>query len=460
MKQTKNPGAYDLTTGDILPKLIRLSLPTIGSQLVQMAYNFADMFWLGRLSSGAVAASGTVGVFLWLSLTLQHFGSKGAEIGVSQNLGRGDIGEARGFLQSSLFVSLCLGLLCGALFFVFRGWLVGLFAIREAEVERNAINYLMITALGLPFTYINAAAVSAFNGSGNSATPFYINLACLCLNAVLDPLFIFTAGLGVVGAAIATSLSQAISMCVMLIALKRYRHSALQNLRLWRLPRAAHLKRLLRWGAPPAFETFCFCFFIIIVSRLVASFGSGAMAVQRLGNQVDQFSYLISSGFAAALSAYIGQNYGAERHDRIVKGFAHSTLIMGVWGVLATLNLLFFSRFYFRLFVPGEPLVVQMGSEYLRIFAICQLAASLEGVGESVFRGFGKMLSPALVSIVTNVTRVVLAWTLSRGALAQNGIWWALAISSFMRGAGMYLFGYISMRKETARNVAGKYKLV
>jgi putative MATE family efflux protein len=418
-----------------------------------MAYSFADMFWLGRLSSGAVAASGTVGVFLWLSLTLQHFGSKGAEIGVSQNLGRGEPAEARRYLQSSLFVSLCLGLLCGALYFVFREGLVGLFAIREPGVERDAVRYLAVTALGIPFTYINAAVVSAFNGSGNSSTPFYINLACLALNAALDPLLIFTAGLGVAGAAAATALSQALSAVLMLIALKRYRHEAFRALRLWRLPRLRQLKNLLRWGAPPAFETFCFCFFIIIVSRLVASFGSGAMAVQRLGNQVDQFSYLISSGFSAALSAFIGQNYGAERHGRIKTGFFHSTLIMSVWGVLATLNLLLFSRMYFRLFLPGEPAVIEMGSEYLRIFALCQLAASLEGVGTSVFRGFGKMLSPSLISIVTNVTRVVLAYVLSRGALAQNGVWWALAISAFLRGAGCYLFGLRSLRRETAAAV-------
>ncbi|MDR0838998.1 MAG: MATE family efflux transporter [Oscillospiraceae bacterium] len=444
---------YDLTEGNVLGKLVKLSLPTIGTQLVQMAYSFADMFWLGRLSSGAVAASGTVAVFMWLSMSLQAFGGNGAEIGVSQSLGRGEPDAARGYLQSSMSSSLLLGVLCGAFYLLARHPLIGLFNISEVDVRQNSVIYLSIIALALPFNYVNAVAVSAFNASGNSAAPFYVNLVCMVLNVVLDPLLIFGLKLGVAGAAAATALCQATACVLMLISLRRYKHPVFVGMKLWRLPRREHLRPILRWGAPVAFNSFFFTFFVIIVSRFVASFGAGAMAVQRLGSQVDQFSYLVSSGFASALTAYIGQNYGAMRLDRIRRGFTLSSVIMGVWGLLATLNLVFFNRFFFRLFVPGEPEIIEMGARYLHILALCQLVACLEGVGTSVFRGYGKTLPPSVVSMATHVIRVVLAWTLSRGALEQNGIWWAMAISAFLRGAGAYIISlpYVYGRRAKAR---------
>lgn len=429
---------YDLTTGKIAPGLLRLSLPTMGVQLIQMAYSFANMFWLGRLSSGAVAASGTVGILLWLSMTLQNYGRKGSEIGVSQCLGARNFTGALGYLQTSVSLALILGLICGGGFLGFAGPLIGFFGITDPQVEKDAVIYLRVIACSIPFTYVNDSAAAAFNASGNSAKPFYIHLVCLFFNSVLDPILIFAAGMGVTGAAVSTVFCQILSCIILLRVLKGYRHEAFAEMKIWRLPQTVFVRPIIRWGTPGAAETFCFTFFVIIVSRFVASFGSDAMAVQRIGNQVDQFSYLVSAGFAAALTAFIGQNYGAGQYKRIWEGFAFGTLLMAGWGVAATLNLVFFNRFFFMLFVPNEPDVVSMGAGYLRIFALCQLAACLEGVGQSVFRGYGKTLFPALISIFTNVLRVILAYFLSRGSLAQDGIWWAISISAFLRGGLMY----------------------
>ncbi|MDR3148440.1 MAG: MATE family efflux transporter [Oscillospiraceae bacterium] len=451
---------YDLTSGDILRKLIPLSLPAIAGELVQMAYNFADMVWLGRLSSGAVAAAGSVGPFMWLSLTLIVFGQQGAQIGVSQNLGRRDSEAARGFLNSALVTALALGILCGTVFFLFRNQFIGFYRIADQVVEQDAVSYLAVVALAMPFTYLNSTLTAAFNASGNSVKPFVINLICLALNAALDPLLIFAAGLGVTGAAIATASCQAMSCTLMLLAMKLYKHEQLQALKLLRLPKKEHLKQMGKWGAPGSFETFCFTFFIIIVSKIVSSFGSEAMAVQRIGNQIDQFSYMVAGGFGSArYSAFIGQNYGAGRFDRIRRGLFLSTVIMGCWGTGATFNLLFFNKVFFRWFIPNEPNVIEMGVSYLKIFALCQLVASLEGVGGSVFRGHGKTIIPSVISVSTNVLRVILAWFLSRGALMQNGIWWALVITAFLRGAATYFFSLpvvISRWKNTAPKLTAK----
>ena len=97
---------YNLVEGSIVNKLFFVAGPIIITQVFQMAYNLTDMFWLGRLSSDAVAASGTAGMFLWLSMAFFLFGRMGAEIGVSQNLGRKDIETAREFAQNAIMLKM------------------------------------------------------------------------------------------------------------------------------------------------------------------------------------------------------------------------------------------------------------------------------------------------------------------------------------------------------------------
>ncbi|MDR1588966.1 MAG: MATE family efflux transporter [Oscillospiraceae bacterium] len=446
--KTESTDRFDLTEGDIVKKLLRLSLPTVGSQLTQMAYSFADMFWLGRLSSRAVAVSGAVAIFMWLSMAPQAFGGKGAEIGVSQNLGRRDYGAARDFIRGSLFVAAILGVAVWMAYTLSAPYMIGFLHIRETQVAESAVRYLRISAIAMPFNYLHYSAVSAFNASGNSAVPFYCNMIFLVVNAAIDPLFINTigGGMGAEGAAAATVLCQIVSCVTILILLKRSGHGEIRGMRLTGVPRREYLRAIARWGSPAALEGFCFTFFIILVSRVVASFGSEALAVQRIGNQADQFSYFIAAGYGAALTAFIGQNYGAGRFDRIRRAFRLSTAVMALWGVGATAFCFFGGRLFFRLFVPGETAVIEMGARYLRVFAACQVAACLEGVGSSVFRGQGRTLFPSVVGVATHVLRVVFAWRLSAMSLGADGIWIALMGSAFLRGAGIYLAGLRALR--------------
>ncbi|MFP3153820.1 MATE family efflux transporter [Lachnospiraceae bacterium ZAX-1] len=444
---------YDLTTGSILTKLLLLSLPTTGTQIVQMAYNLADSFWLGHLNSGAVAASGSVGIFMWLAMCLQSYGAKGTEIGVAQNLGRKDNRATQGYLQNAFFISVVLGIGCGLFLILLRHPLIAFFHIQEPEVVQAAVNYLAIIAVGIPFTYINATISAAFNSSGNSAKPFLVNCIGLVANIVLDPIFIFVMGLGVIGAAIATILCQVLSCVLMVLALRRYKHETFSGMKLMVWPQLVYVKSIFRWATPVAFETFFFTFFILIISRFVSAFGSGALAVQRIGSQVDSMSYMVGDGFAIALTAFIGQNYGAGHFDRIRKGFWVATAIMVTWGTFATLLMVFGNRFIFNAFLPNEPQVVAMGATYLLIIARCQIVACLEGVGRSVSRGMGKTFFTSLYSVLTNVFRIYLAWVLSRGALRQDGIWWAISISAFLRGAGIFLLGVYALWRMMSKKI-------
>lgn len=438
---------YNLATGGILQKLVKLSLPIMGGQFVQMAYNLADMFWLGKLGSEAVAASGTVGLFMWLAMALQNYGARGAEIGVAQNMGRGNPQAARGYAQSSIGVSVALGVFFGAFMLVFRTPLVGFFHIQEQSVVAATKSYLSIISIGVPFTYITATATGAFNGSGNSAVPFVINSFCLVINMVLDPLLIFTAGLGIAGAGIATIVAQILSALLMLLAIVKYRHPAFEGFRLFSLPQKQHVKDMARWATPIAIESFLFTFLIMIISRFVAGFGATAIAVQRVGSQIESLSWLIAGGFSMAFTAFIGQNYGARAFGRIRRGFYISTAVMAIWGVLITFILYFGSGSLVAIFLPGDTAAIEMGAQYLKILAFCQMLACLEGVSAGAFRGAGLTLVPSVVSVLCNIGRVLLAKTLSATALGVDGIWWALSIGAAARGLVLYLCCLVYLKR-------------
>ena len=445
-------GKFDLTRGGILQKLIMVALPIMGTQFIQMAYNLTDMFWLGRLGGEAVAATGASGMYLWLSMAFFLFGRMGAEIGVSQNLGRGDKASAKGYAQTANTLSLLLGLLIGALYMLLRTPLIGFFHIQEPSVAFDAERYLLIVSAGIPFTFFSASVTGIFNGSGNSRVPFLVNSTGLVLNMTLDPLLIYGFDWGVAGAAIATVAAQAVVSVLFLLTLLFHRHRPFERFRLFRVPDGKNLLQIAKWVTPAAIESFLFTFFAMIISRAVAGHGSEALAAQRVGSQAESLSWLIAGGFSSAVMAFVGQNFGAEKWSRIRRGFKLSVYAMLIWGVVITGILFFGARSIFLLFLPDDPGSVAIGTDYLRILAFCQLSACLEAVSSGVFRGLGKTLPPSLVSVTINALRAGVVF-FAADTLGLDGIWWAVSLGAFARGVWIFLW-YLTANRRLPREDA------
>ena len=438
---------YNLVEGSIVRKLFLVAIPLIGTQVIQMAYNLTDMFWLGRLSSDSVAASGTVGLYLWLSMAFLFLGRMGAEIGVSQNIGRGDREKALAFAQNAVFTGVVLGVALALVYILGRGPLVGFFGIREAHVARDARDYLAIVGFGLPFTFLSGAVTGIFNGVGNSRISLYINGIGLVVNMTLDPLMIFTAGLGIRGAAAATVIAQAIAACISFIALTKLRNRPFEKITLAVRPDKLILKQMFKWVAPISIESFLFTFLTMLSAALVASYGANAMAASRVSSQIESLTWLIAGGFASAMTAFIGQNFGADRWSRIHRGFRVSSMMMAGWGIIVSLILYFAGGALFGIFIPNNPGVVDIGSGYLRILAFAQIPGCLEGVASGSFRGRGKTVPPSVASGTSNAMRVMLAYILTRyTSLGLTGIWLALAIGGGVRGTWIFVWYLINSR--------------
>jgi putative MATE family efflux protein len=413
---------------------------------MQMAYNLTDLFWLGRVGSDAVAAAGAAGMYLWLSFGFLLIGRMGAEITVAQSLGRGDKKAALIFSQNSMLIALVLGTLFGLAMVLCNRQLIGFFGFKESHVAQMGMDYLFFTGIPMPLAFTASVAVGSFNASGNSRTPFIINSLGLAANVLLDPVFIFVLGMGVKGAAIATLIAQSVSCSALLIALFISKHRPFERYSFRFRPDVNRILRLLKLSLPIGMESILFCFLSMICARIEAGFGAHAVAVAKIGSQMESLSWLIGGGFGSALVAFIGQNHGAGKRDRIAQGVKISFLTMTVWGSLVTLFLFTLGPVFFRILLPA-PELASLGRSYLYIFAFCQLPMNLEAVGAGAFKGTSRTIQPSLVSIVSNIAKPILAWFLSRTSLGIFGVWISVSICSFIRGIWICAWYFLAEKK-------------
>lgn len=427
----------DLVNGNILKSLVSLAIPIMGTSFIQMAYNLTDMIWIGRVGSLAVAAVGTAGFFIWFGQSFILLSKAGAEIGVSQALGRNNSDDARNVATNSIQLNIILAILYGLFLILFKSPLIGFFKLNSPEVVSMSETYLFVVALGMVSNFINPVLTGIFNGSGNSKVPFKINTVGLIFNMVFDPLLIFGFGpipeMGVLGAAIATVLAQFVVTMLFLREMKK------ENLELFKINifkkfDKKYLSKIVKLGLPVALQNGLFSSFAMIIGRIIAVHGDTAVAVQKVGSQIEAISWMTAGGFSTALSAFVGQNYGARKHDRIFKGYFIAIGVVSIVGVFATALLIFGARPIFSYFIPEEE-AIKMGIVYLKILGVSQLFMCLEITTTGAFNGFGKTAFPALISIIFTGLRVPAAMILSKPEmLGLNGVWWSISISSIIKG--------------------------
>ncbi len=432
-----------LTDGHIGKTLTKLALPIMGTSFVQMTYNLTDMFWVGKLGSNAVAAVGTAGFFTWFAFSMILLSKVGAEVFVAQHLGRDDEDGAKNYARSAIHLNLILAVVYGLFLFYFRHSLIGFFNLGDTSVTDMGESYLGVISIGIVFMFINPVLTSVFNGAGNSKTPFIINLIGLALNMVLDPLLIKgfgpIAAMGVIGAAVATVLAQVI-VTIIFVAVMAAGRDPFFRINIFKKLDGPRIKCILILGYPVAVQNGLFSIIAMIIARMISVYGPEAIAAQKLGSQIESITWMTAGGYSTAISAFVGQNYGAKKYDRILKGYFSGLRLMSLIGVFATVLLFVFSEQLFGIFL-SDPQTIAIGSAYLRIIAVSQWFSTLEISNQGAFNGLGKTLYPSVVGVVLNLARIPLAYFLSINLnLGLEGVWWAITISSVFKG--LVLFGF------------------
>lgn len=437
----------DLTEGRITEKLLRLSLPIMGTSFIQMGYNMIDMIWVGKAGSKAVAAVGTAGFFPWLAMAFIMISKVGGEVKVAQSIGENNINTTKSYIKSAVEINIMLAIIYTMALIVFNKQLIGFFRLGDLEVISMSRQYLIIVALGMVFYFINPVFTAIFNGLGNSKTPFRINTIGLITNIILDPVLIFGWGpapkLGVAGAAIATVFAQIVVTTCFLYIILRSKEEYFK-IKIFRKIELKYYKVLYKLGLPVAIQSGMFTIFSMLLGVIVASWGPVAVAVQKVGSQIEAISWMTAEGLAVALGSFVGQNYGAKKYSRINKGCKIAIIASSVLGIITTLVLIFAGESIFSVFID-ESEAIEKGAMYLKILGYSQLFMCLEIITTGAFKGLGRTYIPSIIVTVLTGARVPLAYFISRPEiLGLNGVWWSIALSSVLKGILMIsLFIYL-----------------
>ncbi len=439
----------DLTEGRITEKLLKLSLPIMGTSFIQMGYNMIDMIWVGKAGSKAVAAVGTAGFFPWLAMAFIMISKVGGEVKVAQSIGENNISTTKSYMKSAIEINIMLAIIYTMFLIVFNKQLIGFFKLGDLEVITMSRQYLIIVALGMVFYFINPVFTAIFNGLGNSKTPFRINTIGLVTNIILDPILIFGWGfapkLGVAGAAIATVFAQiVVTTCFIYIVLKSKEEYF--KLRLFKEIEAKYYKVLYKLGLPVAIQSGMFTVFSMLLGVIVASWGPVAVAVQKVGSQIEAISWMTAEGLSVALGSFVGQNYGAKKYSRINKGCKIAIIVSSVLGIITTLVLVFAGESIFSIFID-ESEAIEKGAIYLKILGYSQFFMCLEIITTGAFKGLGRTYIPSTIVTILTGARVPLAYFISRPEiLGLNGVWWSITLSSILKGILMISL-FISLLK-------------
>ncbi|WP_226005655.1 MATE family efflux transporter [Natrinema salinisoli] len=387
-----------LTDGPLVRPMIRLAWPLVVIQLLQVAYNVGDTFWLGALSPDAVGAVSLAFPLLFLLISIgAGFTSAGAIL-IAQHTGAksGDAGLIAG--QTLSFVSLVAIGLSALGFVATEPMLAALPADAETEdaIIPLAAEYLQVFFLGLPLLFGFFVFVALMRGYGSTRAPMRVMLVSVVINLVIDPLLIFGVGplprLEVQGAAVATLISRGIATVIGFYLL--YYTDVGPDIRAAHLrPRREYVAKITRLGVPTALEQSMTALALVAMTAMVVTFPPAVVAAYGLGNRLVSLAFLPAMGLGQATDTIVGQNLGAGEPDRAARAVRIAAVVIAGVMLVAGLLAVLFPEPFVSVFVTadaaGKAATIDYGVTYLRFAAVGFAFMGVLQVIQGGFRGAG-----------------------------------------------------------------------
>ncbi len=402
----------DMTVGKPWKSIVAFSIPMIIGNIAQQLYSTVDSIVVGHyVGDNALAAVGSAAPILNMLLVLFIGISAGASIMVSQYFGA----KQKEDLSDTVGTCITLTALVSLFLMITTPWFIEpiLHALNTPEtIIKDCASYLVITMVGIAgLAYYNILS-GILRGLGDSVSALIYLIIATVINIVLDILFVAQFGMGVAGVALATAIAQAISsiLCVWKLAhMRDVFELKLKHLKMTK----KHVKRIVNLGLPSGLTQAIFSSAMIIVQSLTNSFGEMFIAANVIIMRVDGFAMMPNFSFGTALTTYAGQNVGAGKYDRVVKGAKQGTLIAVGTATVITAVILLFGKYLMGIFTETTELV-NMSQYLMRILAAGYIAMAVTQSLSGIMRGAGDTMTPMWVSLCTTVLiRVPVAYGIS-----------------------------------------------
>jgi putative MATE family efflux protein len=419
-----------LLEGPIIRSLFLLAVPIMGANILQIAYQIVDAFWVGRLGASAIASVSVSMPIMFVMISAgMGFAIAGSTL-IAQYVGARDTKMVNHVAAQTMISVIGVSATLGTIGFIAAPYVLELMEVTP-EVYANALKFLRVQFVGLPLAFAYFMFQSQMRGTGQVRMPLFIVAVSVGINFVLDPILIFWAGLGVMGAALATLFAQAIAATVGLRLLFSGRYGIKLSWPAFR-PDFVFIKRAFNLGYPASIEQSARGLGMMVMTFLITSFGTVTIAAYGVGGNMLNVVVIPAMGFSLATSTLVGQNIGAgnihraERVARLAATLTFSTL--SAVGLLAFV----FANHIAAFFVPNDKHVIHEASVFIRTVSWSYGFIGLQFALMGVLRASGNMMTAMTISLVSQwCLQFPLAFVLSQHThLHAHGLWWAFPVAN------------------------------
>ena len=427
----KTTSRIDLTEGSIFQNLIKLAVPVIVSMVMFTVYLMADLYFVGRLGPEAVAALSISGNAFFIHLGFSTILGTGGMALIAQAFGRKDYDYAALVFKQSVLLALIIGTLEAGIGLLIAPFYIKFFGGTGKSLQWG-IQYFQVFSISFLFMLLLYVIGNCFRGMGNTKTPMIIMLQANLLNILLDPLLIFgwlgVPAMGVRGAALASVISQiyALGIYGYLIFI---RGSLISIKGTWRLMRDIVGKSLFI-GIPSGMNHFLLAANLMITYRVISDYGTAALASVGIGFRILQAIYIPVIAVASAMAAVVGQNFGANKYDRITGTFTSAWLISTIFMLMCTFICYLFPEYLIGIF-SNDSVVIRYGVIYLTIFSLGNIVVGTIMISGAAFQGLGKTYPSLAGAVLDNALFAALVFTLPAAFnWGIQSIWWIKLITA------------------------------
>ena len=436
----------NLTSGSVFQNIVWFSLPYLLSYFLQTLYGMADLFIIGQFEGVAGTTAVSIGSQVMHMITVMIVGlAMGSTVSIAQAVGANNKKQASLSVGNTVTLFMGLSVVLSAVLLLFVRPIVTVMSTPEEAVSGTVL-YLTICFLGIPFITAYNIISSIFRGLGDSRSPMYfIAVACVA-NIVLDYLFIGYFHLGPAGAALGTTLAQAVSVVIALLAISRQKSGITLCKNDFR-PRKSVMGQLLQIGVPVALQDGFIQIAFIVITIIANRRGLSAAAAVGIVEKMISFLFLVPSSMLSTVSALCAQNIGAGKEDRARATLRYAIMIAAGFGILVSILVQFIAEPAVGLFTT-DATVRMMGGQYIRGYIFDCIFAGIHFSFSGYFCACGRsefsFLHNIIAILLVRIPGVYLTSKLFPTTLLPMGI--ATACGSLL-SVGICVIVYLWLRE-------------
>lgn len=377
----------NLTTGSVFKTLLYFSLPYLLAYFLQTLYGMADLFIIGQYNGVESTTAVSIGSQVMHMLTVMIVGlAMGATVMIGQAVGAGKKEQASQAIGNTITLFMILSVVVTAVLLIAVRPIVTVMST-PAEAVPGTVAYLTVCFIGVPFITAYNIISSIFRGMGDSKSPMYfIAVACVA-NIALDYLLIGGLGLGPVGAALGTTLSQTISVIVSLVVILKKKTGITLTAAVFK-PRRETMGSLLKIGIPIAMQDGFIQIAFIVITIIANRRGLNDAAAVGIVEKIIGILFLVPSSMLQSVSALSAQNVGAGKHDRARRTLFYASAMSLLWGLAAVILMQIDAETFIGLFADNAE-VIRLGGQYMRGYVWDSALAGIHFCFSGYFCAYG-----------------------------------------------------------------------